>query len=152
MAGNVMLQQASSMVKPLPRPLAADDWREVNEYDAQLRRINVIPQEARVDCSRLQLVGLFAEGEWLARSVVKNALAADRGPQIYCISDLCAIDSQPIAELAGVELDPNLLALQPYAAEAHYEEGLFPLAASREATLEAMDQLRAKAVAHLREG
>jgi hypothetical protein len=84
--------------------------------------------------------------------VVKNALAADRGPQIYCISDLCAIDSQPIAELAGVELDPNLLALQPYAAEAHYEEGLFPLAASREATLEAMDQLRAKAVAHLREG
>ena len=99
-----------------------------------------------MDCSRLQLVGLFAEGEWLARSVVKNALAADRGPQIYCISDLCAIDSQPIAELAGVELDPLLLALQPYAVEARYEEGPFPLPASRMEIMAAIERLRDDAV------
>ena len=45
-----------------------------------------------------------------------------------------------------------LLALQPYAVEARYEAGPFPLAASREAILEAMEQLRGEAVAMLGEG
>ena len=134
------------MGKALPRPLAAEDWPEVNEYEDHFRAINVIPREARMVCSRLHLVGLFAECEWLTRSVVKNALAADRGPQIYCISDLCATDAQPIAELAGVELDPLLLALQPYAVEARYEEGLFPLPASRMEIMAAIERLRDDAV------
>jgi HEPN domain-containing protein len=57
-----------------------------------------------------------------------------------------------LAQLAGVELDPRLLALQPYAVEALYEEGPFPLTASREAILAAMEQLRDEAVALLGEG
>ncbi len=151
MAGNVMLQRASSMEKALSRPLAAEGWREVDEHYEHFRSINVITQEARMACSRWRLVGLFAEGEWPARSVVKNSLAADRGPRSYHIGDLCAIDAQPIAELAGVELDPRLLALQPYALEARYGAGPFPLAASREAILEAMEQLRDEAVVLLGE-
>ena len=126
-----MLHQASSMGKPLPRPLAAEGWRDVDEYDEHFTRINVIPKEASMACSCMHLVVLFAEGEWLARSVVKNSLTTDRGPRSYHIGDLCAIDAQPIAKLAGVELDPLLLALQPDVVEARYEEGLFPLAASR---------------------
>ena len=51
-----------------------------------------------------------------------------------------------LAELAGVELDPLLLALQPYAVEAHYEEGPFPLPASREGILKAIERLRDDAV------
>ena len=47
-----------------------------------------------------------------------------------------------LAELAGVELDPLLLALQPYAVEARYEEGPFPLPASRMAIMAAIEQLR----------
>ena len=46
-----------------------------------------------------------------------------------------------LAELAGVELDPLLLALQPYAVEARYEEGPFPLPASRMAIMAAIEQL-----------
>jgi hypothetical protein len=146
MAGNVMLQRASSKGKALPSPLAAEDWREVDEYDEHFRRINVIPKEARLACSRLRLVSLFAEGEWRARSVVKDSLTADRGPRSYHIGDLCAIDAQPIVELAGVELDPLLLALQPYAVEARYEEGPFPLAASRMEFMAAIERLRDDAV------
>lgn len=97
-------------------------------------------------CSRLHLVGLFAEGEWLARSVVKNSLAADRGPRSYHIGDLCATDAQPIAELAGVDLDPLLLALQPYAVEARYEKGPFPLPASRMEIMAAIERLQDDAV------
>ena len=47
-----------------------------------------------------------------------------------------------LAELAGVDLDPVLLALQPYAVEARYEEGPFPLPAGREGILEAIEGLR----------
>ena len=36
---------------------------------------------------------------------------------------------QELSLLAGVELDPALLSLQPYAVEARYEEGPFPLTA-----------------------
>jgi HEPN domain-containing protein len=51
-----------------------------------------------------------------------------------------------LAELAGVELDPRLVALQPYAVEARYEEGPFPLPASREGILAAIERLRDDAV------
>lgn len=51
-----------------------------------------------------------------------------------------------LAELAGVELDPVLLALQPYAVKARYEEGAFPLPASRMGILAAIEQLRDDAV------
>ena len=51
-----------------------------------------------------------------------------------------------LMELAGVNLDPLLLALQPYAVEARYEEGPFPLPASREGILAAIEQLRDDAV------
>lgn len=51
-----------------------------------------------------------------------------------------------LMELAGVNLDPLLLALQPYAVEARYEEGPFPLPASRMAILAAIEQLRDDAV------
>ena len=51
-----------------------------------------------------------------------------------------------LMELAGVNLDPLLLALQPYAVEARYEEGSFPLPASRMGILAAIEQLRDDAV------
>ena len=43
---------------------------------------------------------------------------------------------------AGVDLDPLLNALQPYAVEARYSAGPFPLPASKETVLEKIDQLR----------
>ena len=45
-----------------------------------------------------------------------------------------------------------LLALQPYAVAARDEAGPVPLTASREAILEAMEQLRGEAVVFLGEG
>ena len=51
-----------------------------------------------------------------------------------------------LMELAGVNLDPLLLALQPYAVEARYEDGSFPLPASRMGILAAIEQLRDDAV------
>jgi len=51
-----------------------------------------------------------------------------------------------LAELAGVNLDPLLLALQPYAVEARYEEGPFPLPASRLEIMAAIERLRDDAV------
>jgi hypothetical protein len=51
-----------------------------------------------------------------------------------------------------VELDPRLLALQPYAVEARYEDGPFPLSASREVILAAMEHLRHEALSLLGEG
>lgn len=47
-----------------------------------------------------------------------------------------------LAEAAGVDLDPVLLALQPYAVEARYEEGPFPLPSSRAEILDAIEGLR----------
>ena len=58
-------------------------------------------------------------------------------------------------ESAVLELLEDLrvmLALQPYAVEALYEAGPFPLTASREAILDAMEQLRDEAVVFLGEG
>jgi len=47
-----------------------------------------------------------------------------------------------LAELVGVDLDPVLLALQPYAVEARYEEGPFPLPVSRLEILAVIDRFR----------
>jgi HEPN domain-containing protein len=47
-----------------------------------------------------------------------------------------------LAELVGVDLDPVLLALQPYAVEARYEEGPFPLPVSRTAILASIERFR----------
>lgn len=57
-----------------------------------------------------------------------------------------------LAELAGVDLDPVLLALQPYAVEARYEAGPFPLPASRVGILEAIEELREGAWRGIGEG
>ena len=48
----------------------------------------------------------------------------------------------PLASLASVELVPSLLGLQPYAVEARYEEGPFPLSASRRDILDEICKLR----------
>ncbi|MFN6134415.1 MAG: HEPN domain-containing protein [Synechococcaceae cyanobacterium] len=57
-----------------------------------------------------------------------------------------------LAEVAGVDLDPVLLALQPYAVEARYEEGPFPLPASRERILAAIEGLREDTIHEIGEG
>ena len=49
---------------------------------------------------------------------------------------------QELSLLAGMELDPALLSLQPYAVEARYEEGPFPLTADRTVILEQIQLLR----------
>jgi HEPN domain-containing protein len=57
-----------------------------------------------------------------------------------------------LVALAGIEPDPVLLALQPYAVEARYEAGPFPLPASREGILAAIERLRDDAVRGIGEG
>ena len=57
-----------------------------------------------------------------------------------------------LAELADLDLDPFLLALQPYAVEVRYEEGPFPLPASRERILEAIEGVRGDALLGIGEG
>ena len=57
-----------------------------------------------------------------------------------------------LVELAGVELDPVLLALQPYAVEARDEAGPFPLPAGREGILAAIEGLRDDAGRGIGEG
>lgn len=51
---------------------------------------------------------------------------------------------QELSLLAGVELDPALLSLQPYAVEARYEEGPFPLTADRTVILEQILAFRSR--------
>jgi HEPN domain-containing protein len=57
-----------------------------------------------------------------------------------------------LAELAGVDLDPVLLALQPYALEARDKEGPFPLPAGQMGILEAIERLREDAGRGIGEG
>ncbi len=57
-----------------------------------------------------------------------------------------------LAELAGVDLAPVLLVLQPYAVEARDEEGPFPLPAGREGILAAIEGLREDAGRGIGEG
>jgi HEPN domain-containing protein len=101
---------------------------------------------------RLNLDPAYPDEEWgfTAQQAVEKLLKIqivlrdERPPFTHLLNVL--------AQLAGVELDPRLLALQPYAVEARYEEGPFPLSARREAILEALEQLRDEAVVLLGEG
>jgi len=101
---------------------------------------------------RLNLDPAYPDEEWgfTAQQAVEKLLKMlivlrdERPPFTHLLNVL--------AQLAGVELDPKLLALQPYAVEARYEAGPFPLAASRPQILEAMELLRDEAVALLGEG
>ena len=90
---------------------------------------------------RLNLDPAYPDEEWrfTAQQAVEKLLKVrivlrdERPPFTHMLNVL--------AELAGVELDPLLLALQPYAVEARYEEGPFPLPASRMAIMAAIEQL-----------
>lgn len=80
---------------------------------------------------RVGLDPAFPEEDWgfTAQQVVEKllktwiVLADRRPPRTHELSDLAA--------LAGQALDPRLTALQEFAVEARYEEGPFPLPASR---------------------
>jgi HEPN domain-containing protein len=95
---------------------------------------------------RLNLNPAYPDEEWgfTAQQAVEKLLKLlivlrdERPPFTHMLNEL--------AELAGVELDPLLLALQPYAVEARYEEGPFPLPASRMEIMAAIERLRDDAV------
>jgi HEPN domain-containing protein len=95
---------------------------------------------------RLNLDPAYPDEEWgfTAQQAVEKLLKIkivlhdDRPPFTHMLNVL--------AELAGVELDPLLLALQPYAVEARYEEGPFPLPTGRMGILAEIEQLRDDAV------
>ena len=91
---------------------------------------------------RLNLDPAYPDEEWgfTAQQAVEKLLKVrivlrdERPPFTHMLNVL--------AELAGVDLDPLLLALQPYAVEARYEEGPFPLPARRMEILGEIEQLR----------
>jgi HEPN domain-containing protein len=95
---------------------------------------------------RLNLDPAYPDEEWgfTAQQAVEKLLKIrivlrdERPPFSHMLHELVA--------LAGMELDPVLLALQPYAVEARYEAGPFPLPASREGVLAAIERLREDAV------
>jgi hypothetical protein len=95
---------------------------------------------------RLNLDPAYPDEEWgfTAQQAVEKLLKVrivlrdDRPPFTHMLNVL--------AELAGVDLDAELLELQPYAVEARYEEGPFPLSASRMGIMAAIEQLRDEAV------
>ena len=101
---------------------------------------------------RLNLDPAYPEEEWgfTAQQAVEKLLKIrivlrdERPPFSHMLNAL--------AELAGVDLDAALLALQPYAVEARYEEGPFPLPASRLEILAAIGRLRDEAVGGIGEG
>ena len=95
---------------------------------------------------RLNLDPAYPDEEWgcTAQQAVEKLLKVrivlrdERPPFTHMLHELVA--------LAGMELDPVLLALQPYAVEARYEAGPFPLPASRMVMMVAIEQLRDDAV------
>ena len=95
---------------------------------------------------RLNLDPAYPDEEWgfTAQQAVEKLLKIrivlrdERPPFSHMLHELVA--------LAGMELDPVLLALQPYDVEARYEAGPFPLPASREGILAAIERLRDDAV------
>ena len=95
---------------------------------------------------RLNLDPAYPDEEWgfTAQQAVEKLLKVrivlrdERPPFSHMLHELVA--------LAGMELDPVLLALQPYAVEARYEAGPFPLPASRMVIMAAIEQLRDDAV------
>lgn len=100
---------------------------------------------------RLNLDPAYPDEEWgfTAQQAVEKLLKIrivlrdERPPFSHMLHELVA--------LAGMELDPVLLALQPYAVEARYEAGPFPLPASREVILAAIERLRDDAVREIGE-
>ena len=100
---------------------------------------------------RLNLDPAFPDEEWgfTAQQAVEKLLKArivladQRPPFTHLLSVL--------APLADVELPNVLLAWQPYAVEARYEEGPFPLKASRSEILESIDALRCDLETRLQE-
>ena len=101
---------------------------------------------------RLNLDPAYPDEEWgfTAQQAVEKLLKVlvvlrdERTPFSHMLHELAA--------LAGMELDPLLLALQPYAVEARYEAGPFPLPASREGVLAAIEWLREDAGLGIGEG
>ncbi|MFM9100654.1 MAG: HEPN domain-containing protein [Cyanobium sp.] len=101
---------------------------------------------------RLNLDPAYPDEEWgfTAQQAVEKLLKVrivlrdERPPFSHMLHELAA--------LAGLELDPVLMALQPYAVEARYEEGPFPLPGSRAGILEAIEGLRDDAVRGIGEG
>ena len=101
---------------------------------------------------RLNLDPAYPEEEWgfTAQQAVEKLLKVrivlrdERPPFTHMLNVL--------AELAGVDLDPELLGLQPYAVEARYEEGPFPLPAGRVGILQAIEGLREDAGRGIGEG
>ena len=101
---------------------------------------------------RLNLDPAYPDEEWgfTAQQAVEKLLKIrivlrdERPPFSHMLHELVA--------LAGMELDPVLLALQPYAVEARYEAGPFPLPASREGVLAAIEWLREDAGLGIGEG
>ena len=101
---------------------------------------------------RLNLDPAYPDEEWgfTAQQAVEKLLKIrivlrdERPPFSHMQHELVA--------LAGMELDPVLLALQPYAVEARYEAGPFPLPASREGILAAIERLREDAGLGIGEG
>jgi HEPN domain-containing protein len=95
---------------------------------------------------RLNLDPAYPDEEWgfTAQQAVEKLLKIrivlrdERPPFTHMLHELVA--------LAGMELDPVLLALQPYAVEARYEAGPFPLPASRMEFMAAIERLRDDAV------
>ena len=91
---------------------------------------------------RLNLDPAYPDEEWgfTAQQAVEKLLKVrivlrdERPPFSHMLHELVA--------LAGMELDPVLLALQPYAVEARYEAGPFPLPASRMEFMAAIERLR----------
>lgn len=95
---------------------------------------------------RLNLDPAYPDEEWgfTAQQAVEKLLKArivlkdQRPPFTHMLQEL--------ALLAGLDLDPALLRLQPYAVEARYEEGPFPLTADRSLILEQILVLRSDVV------
>lgn len=91
---------------------------------------------------RLNLDPGYPDEEWgfTAQQAVEKLLKArivlddQRPPFTHMLQEL--------ALLAGLDLDPALLSLQPYAVEARYEEGPFPLTADRTVILDQIQLLR----------
>lgn len=101
---------------------------------------------------RLNLDPAYPQEEWgfTAQQAVEKLLKTcivlrDQRPPLTHMLNLLALE-------AGVELEPLLLALQPFAVEARYEAGPFPLPAGRPQILGAIDRLREDVLAQLDEG
>ncbi|MFM7269456.1 MAG: hypothetical protein ACKOZT_12890 [Cyanobium sp.] len=101
---------------------------------------------------RLNLNPAYPDEEWgfTAQQAVEKLLKLrivlrdQRPPFSHLLNEL--------SRWAGVELGPDLLALQPYAVEARYELGPFPLRTSRAEILQMIERLRDEAMREISEG